>query len=150
VPTAIASRRLPLVRVPWTLLSVDEDRRGLDLLYRAGGCLRGEPVISVHETNDVIRVTVEVPDESSLRKICPLDALTPRPNVRLNSQVGGREITGPRFFLQSSGMYWKSVQMGPTKQYVNLVPRVIGLAPGQARARWRTGERPVLLWCGFA
>jgi len=127
-----SSEHLPLVRVPWTVLSVGEDLRSLDLLCRAGGSIRGEPVISVLESRTEIVITIEMPDRSAIEEFAPLVGLTPRPSVRLKAEVGGRKIGGPEFFTQAGGMYWKNVAQGPTQRMVNLVPRVIGLSPEQA------------------
>jgi len=122
-----STRHAALVQIPWTLLSVGEDLRSLDVICRAGArsC---EPVISVHESDAEITITVEMPAAQD-----GLDySSTPRPTVGLNGEVGGRRIGGPEFVSPVSGLYWKNVVQGATQEMVNLVPRVIGLAPDQA------------------
>ena len=123
---------LPLKQVAWALLNVSEDGGSLLIQYYWGGDYVNEPAVSVEESDEEIAITVALPDlTKSLRgNAILLFAAESRLVVELAAPVAGRRITGPeRAFLDHPGAARYTSDDGS----LQLVPRVLGLTPEDAR-----------------
>jgi hypothetical protein len=119
---------LPPVAVQWTLLSAGEDLRSLLVTFARGLHMRGEPVISLRESENEIRIAIALPDIDSFpgSAIAPV-AVTGREIVALNSPVAGRTILGPE-----GSPSWRQLTYQTYTSPHPLVPRVLGLRPDDA------------------
>jgi hypothetical protein len=127
-------RSLPPVAVQWTLLTVGDDLRSLLVTFPSGPHAVGQELVSVRETADEIWISVELPDIRSMPgSAVPLVAIVGREIVRLRSPIGGRSIGGPE-----DSPSWRPVSYLTYGKIGALVPRVLGLSPGDAQRLLRS------------
>ena len=121
--------RVERVPAAWQLVAVDGELQLLKVVYRSGGCRRGNPRATVRGNAARIRITIDQEevvalDTSEGTPVCTKELRYRNLNVLLKRPVGGRRIVGgPR--LSDEELLFP----------VNgVVPRVIDLAAADARA----------------
>jgi hypothetical protein len=143
----------PLARdAPWRLVGVGRDGSTLRLVHDVSGCWWRSPgVASVSETPDSVEISVRQerpgppPGEE---EACPAIAGIARVSARLEAPVDGRALRGgPRIASWCCFFDRTTARPGENPDYVPRVPRVIGLARGDAVSalkvqRFRVRTRP--------
>jgi hypothetical protein len=126
------------INVPWQLVDVGRGARGLELRYLGGGCFLGDGRANVRETRDSITISVveservDDPSRPSEEVACTGDQRFLPLRIQLRSGVDGRRVEGgPRLAEEE---LWSRLRETPGRApgFVPLVPRVIGLSPGDA------------------
>jgi hypothetical protein len=106
--------------VSWSLVQAGPNERSLDVSFGYGGC-ESDPKAEAAESPHGLRitVTVEVPQQRGI--VCPAIARIGRMRVALRAPIRGRPLLGS----------WRVSSPGFGR--ARTVPRVIGLAAGDAR-----------------
>ena len=121
---------LPPVPVQWALSTVGPDLRSLVVHFSGGHAIR-EAVVSVRESDEEISIGVTIPDPgSSPATATPAILIRRAEIVELRSPIAGRRLTVPE-----GSPSWRGVRHTmnpPNSRWVQLVPRVLGLAPADA------------------
>jgi hypothetical protein len=123
------------VRAPWRLIDLGRDGRTLKLVYDTSGCLHedGHPV--VHESLSAVSIDLyqgqDVGLKPSSEVFCTGELSWKRLDVRLGRPIGGRSLEGAGR-LTSQIAPWSRVLRHGNGFLVVGVPRVVGLAPGDA------------------
>jgi hypothetical protein len=116
--------------VSWSLVQAGPQERSLEVSFAYGGC-ESNPKAEAAESPRGLRITVsvEVPQQRGI--VCPAFARLVRTRVALRAPIRGRPLLGS----------WSvSSTPGPART----VPRVIGLAPGDAQrvvGGWNTSPK---------
>ena len=113
--------------IAWSLVQAGPNERSLEVSFAYGGCQRAPRAEAVESRAGLrIIVSVEVPQQRAVA--CPDFLRLARARVALRSPIRGRPLLGS----------WNVSSAGAVPSRV--VPRVIGLAPGDARrvlAGWK-------------
>jgi hypothetical protein len=125
---AAAAEPTRSVSDPWRLIEVGPAERSLEIAYEFGGC---EGPGTPRAVQSRLAVAVSVPNEEPLGAvICPAIARIGRVSIDLSGPLAGRHVQGGTRANGISGPFVSGVEEGGRGP---AVPRVVGLAPQDAR-----------------
>lgn len=131
--TAALAFRYTTQRAPWVLIDVSSDGRALRLEYTGGGC-EGEAKPRVVETSQDVTIrldqSVDVPENH--HEGCTAELIYYSLVVPLKQPLEGRRIRGHARGSRAEAAAFELFRLHG-QRVIFLVPRLVGLAPHDAR-----------------